>query len=98
MANNNLHISYDLKNPGQTYNNVIETIKKMGGWAKIHYSFWYVTSPLTAEQARNALLSVIDSNDSVHVVDATNNVAAWHNLSPEASSYIQNNWNLRKVA
>ena len=37
---NNLHVSYDLNSPGQNYEAVIERIKKLGSWAKIHYSFW----------------------------------------------------------
>lgn len=95
---NNLHISYDLKNPGQTYNKVIDAIKKMGGWAKIQYSLWYVTTSLTAEQARNILRNVIDGNDSLYIVDATSNEAAWHNLSPEVSAFIHENWNIKKAA
>lgn len=95
---NNLHISYDLKNPGQNYNTVIEKIKTLGAWAKIHYSFWYVKSPFSAEQARDALASVLDANDSVYVVDATNNNAAWNILSAEVSSQIQGNWGLRNAA
>jgi hypothetical protein len=95
---NNLHISYDLNSPGQTYDKVAGAIMQLGSWAKIHYSFWYVKSPLTAEQARNALLNVIDANHSLYVVDATNSQAAWHNLSPEVAAYVRENWNVRKVA
>jgi hypothetical protein len=39
---NNLFISYDLYNPGQGYEAVIEEIKSLGGWAKVHQSCWYV--------------------------------------------------------
>jgi len=95
---NNLHISYDLKNPGQTYPKVIAAIQQMGGWAKIQYSYWYVATSLTAEQARNVLLSFIDDNDSLYVVDAKNNEAAWHNLSPEVESFIRDKWNIKKAA
>ena len=89
---NNLHISYDLKNPGQNYDLVIAGIKKLGSWAKIHYSFWYVDSPLTAEQAHGILVKLLDANDSLYVVDATNNQAAWNNLSVTASNHIENHW------
>lgn len=95
---NNLHISYDLKSPGQTYDKIAAAIMGLGGWAKVHYSFWYVKSSLTAEQARNALLSTIDTNDSLYVVDATNNQAAWHNLSPEVATYVRECWNIKKAA
>ena len=33
---NNLFISYDLYSPGQDYSAVIEGIKSLGGWAKVH--------------------------------------------------------------
>jgi len=46
---NNLHISYDLNVSGQNYEAVIAKIKTLGGWAKIHKSYWYVNSVLTAK-------------------------------------------------
>lgn len=89
---NNLHISYDLNRPGQNYDKVIEKIKTLGSWARIHQSFWYVKSTLTARQAADAVWSVMDSTDTVYVVDATNNVAAWQNLSDEVANHIRDNW------
>ncbi len=89
---NNLHISYDLNNPGQNYEKVIEAIKGLGDWAKVHKSFWYVNSNLTAGQARDRVWAVMDKNDTVYVVDATNNIAAWNNLSDEVSDFIKDKW------
>lgn len=90
---NNLHISYDLNVPGQNYEAVIAKIKTLGTWAKIHKSFWYVNSSLTAQQACEAVWSVMDRSDTVYVVDATNNVASWQNLSNEVSNLIIEQWN-----
>lgn len=89
---NNLHISYDLYAPGQNYEKVIAAIKQLGGWAKIHKSFWYVNSSYTAAQARDYVWAVMDSNDSLYVVDSTNNVAAWQNLTTEVANFIRDNW------
>jgi len=89
---NNLHISYDLYAPGQNYDKVIERIKQLGMWAKVHMSFWYVNSTYTAEQAVEFLKPVLDLNDKVYVVDATNNSAAWNTLSKEVSDLIQSQW------
>ena len=89
---NNLHISYDLYAPGQNYETVIEAIKSLGNWAKIHKSYWYVKSTLTAEQAVNAVWPKMDQNDSLYVVDASNNTAAWRNISPDVAKFIQENW------
>ncbi|MFC6486881.1 CRISPR-associated protein Cas2 [Nitratireductor sp. GCM10026969] len=89
---NNIHISYDLYKPGQNYENVIAKIKTLGGWAKIHKSFWYLDTPLSAEEVARAVWYVMDQNDSLYVVDVTNNMAHWYNISPEASQYIQQHW------
>lgn len=89
---NNLHISYDLHDPGKNYHAAIAAVKSLGSWAKIHYSFWYVKSNYTADQARDIVARAIDANDSVYVVDATNNNAAWKNIPPETSEFIRRHW------
>jgi hypothetical protein len=89
---NNLHISYDLHEPGKNYDKVIAAVKSLGSWAKIHYSFWYVKTSLTADQARDAIVRALDANDSVYVVDATNNYAAWHNIPNDSAEFIRANW------
>lgn len=89
---NNLHISYDLYQPGQNYDGVIARIKELGSWAKVHKSFWYVNSTYTASQAAAHVWGAMDARDTVYVVDATNNVAAWHNLTEKVSSHIKDQW------
>lgn len=89
---NNLHISYDLHKPDRNYEAVITKIKTLGNWAKIHYSYWYVNSNHTAAEACAAVWQAMDSNDSVYVVDATDNVAAWQNIRPEVSVFIRDKW------
>jgi hypothetical protein len=90
---NNLHISYDLINPGQNYAKLIEKIKTLGSWARVHASFWYVNSSLTASQAVDALKPVLDSNDKVYIVDASNNNSAWKTLPSDVSELIKREWN-----
>lgn len=89
---NNLHISYDLNSPGQNYDAVIERIKQLGSWAKIHYSFWYVDSAYNASQAVEYIKPALDANDRVYVVDATNNVAAWNTLPTNVADHIKDRW------
>lgn len=90
---NNLVISYDLFKQGQNYDAVIAAIKGLSGtWAKIHKSVWYIKTPLSAAQVRDQLQRVIDSNDSLFVVDASNNDAAWYNLTDNVSNYLKQNW------
>lgn len=89
---NNLHISYDLNDPGKNYDAVIKAIKELGNWVKVHKSFWYVNSQYSAGQAVNHIWKKMDRNDTVYVVDATNNSAAWENLSDDVKSSIRNYW------
>ena len=89
---NNLIISYDLYSPGQDYSKVIEVIKALGSWAKIHKSVWYVNSSYTATIAAEKVWATMDRNDSLFIVDATNNTAAWQNLSAEVSNHIKDQW------
>lgn len=88
----NLFVSYDLNKPGQNYEAVIAEIKRHGGWAKVHYSLFYLNSNETAEQVAKAVWAKMDSTDSLLVVDATNNTAFWYNLTPEVSNYLREHW------
>lgn len=92
----NLVISYDLYKQGQNYDALVAEIKKLGGWAKINLSVWYVDSAFTAQQAVDRLWRVMDTNDKIFVVDAVDNAAAWQGVSKDASDYIQGHWNSRK--
>lgn len=89
---NNLFISYDLNTPGQKYDQVGEAIKKLGSWAKVQKSFWYVNTSISRQEALRRVWAVMDSNDSLIVVDVTNKDAVWHNVSPEVAKHIQAHW------
>lgn len=89
---NNLFISYDLNAPGQRYDKVTEAIKALGDWAKVQKSFWYVKSAHSAQEAVRRVWAVMDPNDSLIVVDATNNTASWQNLDQKVAQYIQTAW------
>lgn len=90
---NNLFISYDLNSPGQYYEKVFDAIKALGNYAKIQKSFWYVNSHLTAEQAFDRVWAKMDRNDSLIVVDATNNSARWEGVPKNVSDFIISEWN-----
>jgi hypothetical protein len=90
---NNIFVSYDLIKPDKNYDAVIAAIKAVSGqWAKVHYSYWYVKTTLTASQVYERIKSSFDANDRVLVIDATNNTAIWVNLDPKVSDYLKNNW------
>lgn len=91
---NNLFISYDLYSPGQDYSKVIDAIKSLGSWAKVHKSLWYVNSNLNSMQAANHVWKIMDQNDSLIVIDASNNDAYWYNVPPEVEKHIQQQWKI----
>lgn len=92
---NNLTISYDLYKQGQDYHAIIGEIKTLGNWARLHKSVWHVKSGLSAAQAVERLKRVIDSNDSLYIVDSTNNESAWCNLDSKVSEFLQQNWHAK---
>lgn len=89
---NNLFISYDLIAPGQHYEEVIQAIKQLGDWAKVHYSLYYVKSDMSCEAAANHVRTVMDSNDTLFVIDASQNLAAYFNLHPDAHEQMTALW------
>lgn len=84
-------ISYDLKRPGQNYQNLWDHLKSYGSWAKPVESVYLIKTGLSAEGVRNNILSHIDTNDKVIVIDVTSKASAWRNLAPEVSTWITNN-------
>ncbi|WP_106486082.1 hypothetical protein, partial [Escherichia coli] len=56
-------------------------------------SNWYVNCSYSAEDAAKIVRAVMDSDDKLIVVDATNNSAYWYNLSDEVSNQILTEWN-----
>ena len=90
---NNLFVSYDLYSPGQNYDSVAKAIKSLGSWAKVQKSLWYVKSSKTASEAVDTVWAVMDANDSIIVVDATNQAVSWQNLNDEVADHLRRKWN-----
>ena len=83
-------ISYDLDNPGQNYEKLIDAIKNYGTYAKITESCWCVVSTDESKVIRNNLKSMIDSNDKLFVAQLTGQ-GAWHGLSSKKTDWLQGN-------
>lgn len=91
---NNLFISYDLMSPGQNYDKIIEAIKYLGSWAKIHQSYWYVKSSYSAKEAADYISQYMDRNDKLLVLNSSTNDAYWYNLPQNVSEHIKTQWTL----
>ena len=77
---NNLVVSYDLYQPGQDYSAIEDAIESLGNAIKIHQSVYFVRSSKNAMDARKAIHAKMDSNDTLIVIDATNNL--WSGAVP----------------
>jgi CRISPR/Cas system-associated endoribonuclease Cas2 len=71
-------VSYDLKKPGQNYEQLYEAIKSYDTWAHINESVWAVVTTNTAVQVRDNLSQYIDNNDRIFVIKSGVE-AAWRN-------------------
>lgn len=71
-------ISYDLCEPGQDYENLINKIKAYGTWGKINQSTWVVNSLEKSIDIRNKLKPYVDRDDKLFVAKLTGE-AAWTN-------------------
>ena len=89
---NNLLISYDLFPPDKEYSRVAEAIKSLGGWARVHKSFWYVKSEQSALDAAKIVWNAMAPNESLCVIDATNNNVAFYNLELRVHDYMKKHW------
>lgn len=68
-----LLITYDLKKPGQNYNELYEAIKNSGEWQHPLESTWVVKvgSWVSANDVFNQLRPYIDDGDFLLIVDIT---------------------------
>lgn len=64
-------ISYDLNRPGQNYDDLYDTIKSASGWVHPMDSLWFISTYDTIGTWSDKLMSVIDKNDRLFIVDIT---------------------------
>lgn len=53
---------------------------------------WYVLTPLSASEVKSKLLRAMEEGEALFVVDATNDEAAWGNISADAAELIRQTW------
>ena len=71
-------INYDLKKPGQNYDDLYSAIKNCGvRWWHYLDSTWLVETNLTADQIWNKLTPHTDQNDNVLVIKVTKDYSGW---------------------
>lgn len=66
-----LLITYDLITPGQKYAKLSEYLKSHDRWAHALDSTWFVITDKSPAQIRDEILTLIDGNDRLIVLDVT---------------------------
>lgn len=72
------HISYDLKSPGQKYNDLIDEIKTLEYWSHCLGSTFLVKTINSIDQLVNKLSQHLDSNDCLIVTEITGKITGYH--------------------
>ena len=70
-------VNYDLKKPGQNYNDLHEAIKGCGTWWHHLGSTWLVDTNLSAAGIWSRLEPHVDKNDSFLVIGVTADYQGW---------------------
>ena len=83
-------ITYDLKEEGQNYTEILKRIKSYGTWAKLGRSEYIVVSNQTHTEIRDYLKGALDLNDALFV-GTLNAPAAWSGMPENVSKWIISN-------
>lgn len=62
-----LTVTYDLHNPGRTYEPVISAIKTATSWAHPQGSLWFIDTTLSPKDWIEKLSKVADANDEFFI-------------------------------
>jgi hypothetical protein len=91
---NNLFISYDLSDPDSNFDAVAAEIQKLGDWAQVQPTLWFVKSEHSSEHVASLIWPVMKAGeDSLLVVDASSNTANWQNIAQDVAEFFMAEWN-----
>ena len=83
-------IAYDLRKPGQDYDQLYEVIKGLGGaWWHHLDSTWLLKTSKSAVEVRNAIAAVIDVNDELLVINVTSRARAWRGFNDRGGAWLK---------
>lgn len=85
-------LTYDLNSPGQSYDDVIKTIKEdisTGAWCSYWKSSYLLRSNLTPKQMMAKLKPFLDKGDRFFITEIVDNKSGW--LTEKNWEYINKN-------
>lgn len=74
---NNLFISFSLAEETRNRQALLTHMTRLGIWAPISKTTWYVSSPVSSKDAFRYLLTTLESGDRLCVFDSAGNQAVW---------------------
>lgn len=90
-------IHYCLKSPGGNYEAVDGYIKKLGTWAHVHESLWFVRTEKSVGTVRDDLNRIVRKGDRVIVLDVTGD--SWStNFADEITAWMHEQMGTVRVA
>ncbi len=82
-----LIVSYDLREPGQNYERLIELVKSYTTWARLGGSAYLIYTDATPKQVRDRLKEALDAGDKLYV-GVSPAPAAWAGMPDNVSNWI----------
>lgn len=76
---NNVFISFSLMESSQNHKPIIQCITRLGIWAPLSKSTWYLSTAFSSKHVFQSLLSLLDVGDQLCVFDSKGQLAIWHN-------------------
>lgn len=70
-------VSYDLKKPGQDYEELIKELKRSSDWWHYLKSTWLIYTNETAEQIYQRIGKFIDKNDYILIINVGKDYHGW---------------------
>lgn len=87
MTESTKFVSYDLLESSQNYDDLYTLLKSFPVHHKINESFWMVNTSLTPKELKGKLLSCLDDNDRLFIMNyASGSNSAWRNSIEEFKS------------
>ena len=81
-------VTYDLSQPGQNYDKLLNLIKEEINWARLGGSSYLVESNSTSVELRDKYKTDLDSNDQLYV-GAVSRPAAWIGMPDDVTEWIK---------
>jgi len=85
-----LIVTYDLIDPGQNYEKLLQKIRAYEIWARLGGSSYLIVTDSSPVQVRDDLSSALDKNDKLFVGSCPV-PSAWTGLPDDVSKWIQEN-------